>query len=310
MKELLRRLARTFMPVYECRCCNKKLLYTGYSPIKRNYYARLLLTSEYTSRLVGWRWYSDFSGLVNSGRADFLISEISSTTFDFFRQIQGYILPVWTPARINIDRPECEIFNRNMTHFKDIRRRIRKYNLTCEVLNDEESFRTFNKRFYLPYIKSRHGNEAFLEDLNEMWKVHRHPFLLAIKENETIVGMSFCRVSDDSLHLMRAGLIDGKEEYMCHGIIGAIYYFGVLEGKKQGCKFLDLGGTRPFLTDKLTKYKVGLGAELVLKLSPTKEYLWFAVNENSKVAMDFLSENPFMYLGNDFILRQYSAIAM
>jgi lipid II:glycine glycyltransferase (peptidoglycan interpeptide bridge formation enzyme) len=88
-------------------------------------------------------------------------------------------------------------------------------------------------------------------------------------------------------------------------VIGALYYFSILEGQKMRCRYVDLGGTRPFLTDGLTKYKLGLGAEFVPILSPLKEYIWFGVNEKSEAAMEFLSKNPFMYVNKEFRLVKY-----
>jgi hypothetical protein len=65
---------------------------------------------------------------------------------------------------------------------------------------------------------------------------------------------------------------------------------------------MDVGGTRPFLTDGLTKFKLGLGAEFISRQSPTKEYLWFQINEHSVVAKEFIRRNPFMHVDKDFNL--------
>jgi hypothetical protein len=70
----------------------------------------------------------------------------------------------------------------------------------------------------------------------------------------------------------------------------------------MGCRYLNVGGTRPFLTDGLTKFKIGLGAEFTLEQAPTKEYLWFQINEHSVVAKEFIRRNPFMHVNKDFRL--------
>jgi hypothetical protein len=295
------------MPVYQYKFDSMKILYAGYSPIKRSYYARLLLTSDYKMTFLGWYWFSRIPVLHKSLNIDMIVCEISPRTFTHFQNRNGYILPVWATMRINIDRPTSEIFhkNRRVTNFKDVIRRIRKHNLTYEILSDKESFNYFKERFYMPFITKRHGDEAFIEDLDVMWNSSSRPSMMAIKEEGVIVGMSFIRISHEILYLLRVGLKDGNQEYASHGVIGATYYFGVLEGQKMGCKYVDLGGGRPFLTDRLTKYKTGLGAEFVIKLDPTKEYLWFGVNEQSSAAKEFLQCNPFMYLNKDFMLEKY-----
>jgi hypothetical protein len=198
-----------------------------------------------------------------------------------------------------------EICKRSVSDFADITRLIRKYNLTYEILTNKESFNYFKDKIYLPYITKRHGEEALIEDLNILWKSSPSPFLIAIKENGVIVAASLVRKSGDLLDLMRLGLLDGNEEYLRHGVIGAIYYYNVVEGQKMGCRYIDIGGTRPFLTDGLTRYKMGLGAEFVSDHSSWKEYLWLGVNENSIGAKEFIRSNPFMYLNEDHRLVKY-----
>jgi hypothetical protein len=177
-----------------------------------------------------------------------------------------------------------------------------KYNLTYEMITDQISMNYFNDRFYLPFITKRHGAEAWIEDLSTIWKSSPTPILIGIRENGLIAGACIIRKSEDSLYLLRLGLLDGKEEYRRHGVIGAIYYFSLIEGKNMGCRYMDVGGTRPFLTDGLTKFKIGLGAEFISRQSPTKEYLWFQINEHSVVAKEFIRRNPFMHVDKDFNL--------
>jgi len=307
MKEWLRHMARIYMPVHLCESDKMKIIYAGYSPIKKSYYARLLLNSNFQFTYLGRYWFSGIPNLISSLNLDMIISEISRVTFTHFQNCNGYILPVWTTTRIDIDRPIGEICNSNSTDYPNVKRRIRKYDLTYDILTDNKSFNDFNDKFYLPYITKRHGDEAFIEDLKPIWKSSRGGFLMAIRENGNIVGMSLLVKSGDIIYLKRLGLLDGNDKYRRHGVIGAFYYFGIIEGHKMGCKSLDLGGTRPFLTDGLTKYKLGLGAEFVSNLSPSKEYLWYGVNEKSSAAKEFLSNNPFMHLNRDFKLVRFGS---
>jgi hypothetical protein len=235
-----------------------------------------------------------------------VISEISPIIRNHFHKYNGYIVPEWIMMKINIERPISEICKKSVSDFSDVMRRIRKYNMTYEILTEKESFNYFNDKFYLPYITKRHGEEAWIEDLSILWKSSPSPLLLAIKEEGVIVGTSIIRKSEETLELMRLGLLDGNEEYMRHGVIGALYYYSILEGQKMGCKYLDVGGTRPFLTDGLTKYKIRLGAEIESTLAPTAVNLWIGVNENSNVAAEFMKKNPFIYVKKDLSLAKSS----
>jgi hypothetical protein len=65
---------------------------------------------------------------------------------------------------------------------------------------------------------------------------------------------------------------------------------------------MDVGGTRPFLTDGLTRFKMGLGAEFGPSVSPAAVNFWLGLNEHSSVAGEFIKLNPVMHIKKDFSL--------
>jgi hypothetical protein len=298
----LKNLVRLYLPVYRYESDKMKIAYAGYSSIKKNYYVRLMLGENKNPAFIGRRWYWQIPDLVKSYNLDLVISEIIPIIKHHFHKCDGYIIPEWVRMKINIDRPLKEICKGSVTDFSDVARRIRKHKMSYEILTASDSFDNFNHKFYLPYITKRHGNEAWIEDLDIVWKSSPAPYLLAIKENGVMVGASLIKKTEDSLELLRLGLLDGDDKYRQHGVIGAIYYFGMLEGQKMGCQYLDVGGTRPFLTDGLTRFKMGLGAEFGQSVSPTAVNFWLGLNEHSSVAGEFIKRNPFMHIRKDFSL--------
>ena len=298
-----KRIARLYLPVYQYESETMKIAYAGYSSIKKNYYVRLLQDGNNHHSFLGRRFFWQIPELIKSDNLDIVIAEISPITFKNFQKCNGYILPEWVRMRINIDRPLSEICKRSVSDFPDVTRKIRKNNLTYEILTDQKSFNSFNEKFYLPFITKRYGKEAWIEDLNIMWKSSPSPFLIAVRKGEKTVGMSIVRKSEDTFSLFRLGLLDGNDEYRRLGVIGAIYYFSILEGQKMRCQFLDVGGARPFFTDGLTKYKLGLGAEFITNVNPGNEvFLWLGVNEHSPSANEFINSNPFIYFNKDLSL--------
>jgi hypothetical protein len=306
IKPWLKHMARLYLPVYQYESEKTKIVYAGYSPIKKSYFVRLLLDKNCNQTYLGQHWFWDIPDIIKSCNIDMLFSEISWLSFNHFQKCDGYILPVWASLTIDIDRPINEICNGYTSGFSKERRRIRKFNLTYEILTDKKSLNNFIHNFYLPYITKRFGKEAMVEDLNIFLKLSPSPFLMAIKENGIMIAGSLMSKTGDYFCLIRHGLLDGNEEYLHHGAMGAIYYFGLLEGQKMGCRYFDLGGARPFLTDGLTKYKMGLGADFVLNYSSHDEFVWFGVNEHSNSAREFISKNPFMYLNKDKSLVRYN----
>lgn len=300
----LKHLARFYLPVYEYESGNMKIIYAGYSTIKKNYHVRLILGSYTKHSFLGRKLYWKIPELIGKRNIDIVIAEVSRFSHIYFLGQQGFIIPEWAGMRININRPMSEICNKE-TDFSNVTRRIRKYNLTYEILNDDESFKHFIDKIYLPYVSKRHGEEALIENLNSLWKSTPSPVLMAIRESGMIVAESLIRQTGDIMYFKRIGVLDGSEEYMRHGVIGALYYYGIVEAQRKGCKYFDVGGTRPFLNDGLTRYKLGLGAEFTDDNSNWKEYLWMGINGNSKEAGEFLQNNPFMHLNSKFRLEKY-----
>jgi len=299
-KDWLKHLARLYMPVYQCESETMKVAYAGYSSIKKYYFIRRLLKNDNRPTFVGMKCYWQLPGLIKSNKLDILISEISMIVLDNFQKKNGYIIPEWITMKINIDRPLSEICHRSLSDFSDVMRKIRKYSLTYELLHNKESVDHFYNNFYLPYLIKRHGVEAMIESLDTLRNVSRTSFIIAIKENGLTVGAALVGKTTESLLLTRLGLLDGNDEYRRHGVIGAIYYFCIVEGQKMGCKYLDVGGTRPFLYDGLTKFKIGLGAEFITKLTKYNQYLWLVADENSAIAAEYIKNNPLICVNKDF----------
>lgn len=299
--EWFKNLARLFLPVYRYESDTMRVAYAGYSSIKKNYYIRHLLNSKNPPVFVGRKMFWQIPGLIESHNLDIVISEISPVILNYFHKHNGYIIPEWIKMRINIDKPLSEICQGSVSDFPDIMRKIRKHNLTYELLNGKENVDNFYEKFYLPYITKRHNAEAWIEDINIIREASLTSFIVAIREEGVTVGTCLVNMEDESLFLTRLGLLDGNDEYRQHGVIGAIYYYCILEGQKMGCRYLQVGGTRAFLTDGLTKFKIGLGAEFITNLSPKKNtFLWLGVNEKSIVAAEFIKNNPVMHINKDF----------
>jgi hypothetical protein len=296
---LLKNLAQLYLPLYQCESDKMKIVYAGYSWKKRNYSFALNTVDNCKRTFLGRCWFWKLPSIMKSRNLDIVVSEVSRISFKYFHGINGYILPVWVQMRINIDRPVSDITKRSVSHFPDVLKRIRKYNLSYEILNDEESFNSFNQRYYLPYIAKRHGDEAILNDLEKIWKSSPSPLLMAIKEEGITVAGALIQKKGNSLYGLHLGMLDGDEKYLRHGVVGAIYYYALLEGHRLGCRHLYVGTSRPFFADGLTNYKMGLGAEFVLEKDTMKECIWLGVNHNSATTKEFMHSNPFIYLNKE-----------
>ena len=144
----------------------------------------------------------------------------------------------------------------------EIQRKIRKYGLNYEITSEQKYYDDFYHRMYLPHIQSRYKNAAMLCSHQRVLEIlSKGELILIKKEGEIIAEGSF------DFHQKRArfrlmGIKDGNMEYVQYGCIGALYYFIITEMKKRGHQKLHIGGTRPLLSDGLTKFKKSIKASV------------------------------------------------
>ncbi len=91
------------------------------------------------------------------------------------------------------------------------------------------------------------------------------------------------------------------EDIMKMGVIGALYYFALVEHRKNNIRRVNIGGTSPLLKDGLTTFKTLLGAKASeYQYQNSVGYKLLALG-NSSVVKDFLTSNPFTYLEDDHV---------
>jgi hypothetical protein len=298
-KDWLKDVARLNMPVYQYESESIRILYAGYSQVKREYFSRMIMGNHHNKKYFGRRWFWQIPGLIKSHNCDLVLSEVSRMSSNNLKHRSGYILPEWIAMRINIDKPLDELCRASVSDFSDVKRRIRKYNLTYDITGKDDTLDMFIEKLHLPYIKNRYGDEALIVDLKAYWKSYSLPLLLTVKEDGALVSGVLCRIEGDTFYMFALGVIDGKDIYRVHGCIGALYYFSILEGQKRKLRYLNVGGSHPFLTDSLTKYKLGLGAEFVPAQVSYSQAVWLGVNRNSPAALDFIKRNPFLMVDSN-----------
>src|SRR5664280_1594089 len=86
------------------------------------------------------RLFRQIPNLFKTFNLDMVIAEIGPTLYQHFQKMNGYIVPEWVSMRINIDRPLSEICRESVSDFSDVKRKIRKYNLTYEMITDQVSY--------------------------------------------------------------------------------------------------------------------------------------------------------------------------
>jgi len=230
---------------------------------------------------------------------DLMIVEITNNFIERnISDVPGFVLPRWLKMHLSIER------SLSMKSFKQIQNRIGKYNLEFEKAFGCEDFCFFYNKMYKPYIEARYKNSAIIEDYKKMsrnYKNGKSTIYFITRYGKRIAGM-YVHNDDGVPYFHALGILYNSEEIRNMGVIGALYYFALLDYKKQNIRRIEIGGTSPLLKDGLTRFKVNLGAMVSEIKKQNSIKLKMRPFGNSSALKSFLISNPFIYIQNHSML--------
>jgi hypothetical protein len=301
----IRKIKYYIIPVYLYRGKEKQsgmelnMAYLGWGEKISSYWTERFFIGEYTRQrkksVLVWNVYKYLHG--NRENYDLAIVEMNNKTMDIAKAGTGFLLPRWFMMQIYT----VDFMKRIKRH--DILRRIRKNSLTFEERNSLEDFRFFYQRMYLPYIAGRHKKSAILLDykyfLNKFTK-KGGDLAFILSEGEVVAG-SLCEMILTKIRMSGLGILDGREDILKMGVVGAVYYYRLKNYFEKGVESVNIGGTSPVLSDGLTKYKLSLGAKAEEIKYFDEEILWLIPLKDTLPARSILKSNPFIFrINNEF----------
>jgi hypothetical protein len=104
------------------------------------------------------------------------------------------------------------------------------------------------------------------------------------------------------------GVKQEPENMSKYGIIGACYYFSLLEAQKRGHQRLNIGAVFPLLQEALLQFKTGFGGKVIPNAYMTKDHLRMIPLSISSAFKKFLSDNPIIYYpDSSYVTRDFFA---
>lgn len=259
----------------------------------KNFWVQISLAEGFQTIDMGrhfvWRVLSFLKSA--SCKSDFLIIDDNLLVRSYFNSLPGFKIPDRVTMGLDISLPIGKLFG-SQRH--GIERRIRKNRLSYVRAKSRESFDDYYHGMYLPYAKTRFASTAILSAYEELRRIFLSGGLILIKKEDKTVAGQLYEVVNGVVNLHSIGVRDASPQYIQDGVLGACYYFSVLEMKRQGHGNLLIGYSRPFLGDSTFKYKLSLNAYIC------KEHriplLWLGVLADSIGVRQFLARNPFVFL--------------
>lgn len=213
----------------------------------------------------------------------------------------GFELPRWVKMYLDVELSISLIKKDG-----DILRLIKKNALSMEKGSTDQDFQFFYDKMYKPNILARHNDGPIIEEYKLMLQVFHKcnsTIYFVIKDGQRVAGLYVQFFERPFLHAL--GTINGSNDTLKMGAIGALYYFVLKDQMEQNVKYINIGGTSPLLKDGLTRFKLSLGAKVSTIQKQDSPRLKLMPLVNSASVLDFLSSNPFIYIENE---KLYCAI--
>jgi hypothetical protein len=177
---------------------------------------------------------------------------------------RGYLeVPAWINQRFRLPERWADVFPRlrRSARGEDMRN-IRKSRLQARLVRDDAAIRRFYEELYVPHLKRRFGEAAYIEP---EWKIRycvESGTLMEIHREGELMAAQVLWGSRGSLHFLWSGLT--REEYgrETRGAFPALYYYGIVHAFENGFAEADYCGSRPVLADGIFQLKRRWGASV------------------------------------------------
>jgi len=227
-----------------------------------------------------WRDAAD----ITVARADRVTARLFPT--DEYLQVPEWIRMVAAVPASNRDFKADSVRN-------DIRV-VKRNRLTWRVSHDADELATYLDRDYYPYIRLRHGDDAFVQPPQWIRNTFRRGGLLWVeREGEPIAGLVF-EQEHPLFRMWTIACVRADEDLLYQGAIAGVYLFSFECARSLGLTAVDMRGCRPCLHDPLFFVKRKYGAAVEDK--PDNVYdLLVRWNTATLAVLRFLAESPLIF---------------
>jgi hypothetical protein len=211
---------------------------------------------------------------------------------------EHFRLPTW----VDLQRPapaEARELKRQSSSVQSDLRLLRREGLRACLSREPGDLDRFHADYYMPMIRKRHGDHAFLQSLPFSRAIYRTGFLVWIEKNGERVAGGLIGQRDGVLKIYESGLGRGDQGWARRGAHAAVYCFVFEQARQLGAHAIDFGGCRPLLSDGVLRYKRKWGGRLHGRLATSYEDLGLAWARFNPVVADVLAELSAIFLDRE-----------
>ena len=300
-KEIARLMFRPCLPVYQMQGQGQggplTVTYIGLDYAKP-FLKSILFPGGAAEQPVGRVFWGRCGEVVDLSPSDIVIVEGTRHLIRTLPRQDALVLPQFVYHILDVRGDWQDVKSRFRKSVRHELRLTRKHGYQYEVSYDDRDFETFYRRMYLPTMKLRHGALASPMSFNRAYQHFRHGLLFFVKRDGQRVCGSVCYLDDDTVHFMILGVLDGSQELMREGAVGALYCLRVQWANERGYKAVNFLGSDPFPGDSLFRFKRKWGTAVSVPPHLHRQ-IWIGIRRNTPAVARFLKENPFIVVDGD-----------
>lgn len=183
-----------------------------------------------------------------------------------FRRRGFHIIPKWINPYLPLTaHPDALIENLGKSAKRDITRNLKiveARGFDYEVTTDPGWFDEFYNSMYVPYALNRYGGLAQLDCYGRVKQAYTKGAGIIVRKDKQPVGGTIVLPQNDVMRNPYVGILNGDEAISREGASRALYYYAMLVAHSWGCKGINFGSTRPFLSDGVLQYKLKWGMRI------------------------------------------------
>ncbi|MDO8684041.1 MAG: hypothetical protein Q7N50_11230 [Armatimonadota bacterium] len=231
--------------------------------------------------------------------ADVVVVGANCLLFRRYKDRGFYLVPKWVRLFLPVqEEPYARLYahgRQTRKYFKWMLKKVNDAGFQCEITNDVSWFDRFYFDMYLPYAFNRYGELAIVHSYQKVRKAFlKGSGVVAMKDGKPVAGSIIFR-EGNTMRIPHAGVVEGGLESVKEGAAFALDYYVAQMAHSSGCKAIDFGHSRPFLSDGALRYKLNWRMDVVDDADAVS-FLAIAAPRRTEQAAKFLSANMFYHL--------------
>jgi hypothetical protein len=273
------------------------LLAAGHEPWIR-YLPNRFFSSEPACELLATASLRQLRGLLDRFRqkVDLTIVRVNRWSESRLFRYTRLTVPEWVGMNLAVPG-DLGQFARSGSSLKSDLALVRRYGYRPLVARSAKEFDIFYHSVYVPFLRSRYGELAFIQNYHDMERRLSSGGILWVERKGERVAAGVFELKSRTLCLYALGTMKGDFAPVKEGALSALYYFLIQFARDHGFTEFDMRGSRPSLHDGLLRYKRKWGASLY-DMKDCYYDLLVGWEDPNQIVREFFTHTPLIFREN------------